>query len=184
MAAAVPPDGPVRARAAYENWRPALTGVMLLVPVGGDGLLFTDTAGRGALSLPTGAVEAEEAPEVAAQRALKGAHGPIPVQRQVAVNRTQMRRRKVITHLVSMAPITPAEAQEVTYRDPRAVLHVLPTERAARSLPPRARALLLLGLQALAAGVKAYIEDDIIQRLEAVTPTAREGGPPVLPRLP
>ncbi|GAA1153248.1 hypothetical protein GCM10009654_06010 [Streptomyces hebeiensis] len=157
-----------RSRVPYENWRPPVIGVTLLVPVGADELLVADATGCGDIVLPTGSVENDESPEQAAQRALQGTRRDLPVLRQVAVNQVQMRRRKVISHLVATHPLTHEDAADLAYRDPRAVLRVLPTGQAITELPEKAQARLLLGLQALAIGVMAYLEDDVVQRLESV----------------
>lgn len=165
----VAPAAPlVRARAPYENWRPPIIGVTVLVPVGADELLTADATGCGCLVLPTGTVEEGQTPEQAAQFVLPGAPNGLPVLRRVAVDQVQTRRRTVITHIVVTSPLTHAGAAALTYRDPRAVLRVLPTAKTIADLPERARARALLGLQALAIGVMAYAEDGTVQRLESV----------------
>ncbi|MCZ0998008.1 hypothetical protein O1M63_07285 [Streptomyces mirabilis] len=59
-----------RIRAPYENWRPPVIGVSLLVPVGADRLAVADL--RGMLMLPGGGVHERQRPEDAAHRVLSG----------------------------------------------------------------------------------------------------------------
>ncbi|MFJ6574166.1 hypothetical protein ACIQNU_42925 [Streptomyces sp. NPDC091292] len=155
----------------YENWRPPLIGVTLLVPVGVDGLLVADTTGHGDITLPTGSVEADEPPERAARRVLRGTRDELPVLRRVAVRQVQMRRRRVISHLIATRPLTRDDTAGLTYRDPRAVLRVLPTGQVIADFPEQVRTLILYGLQALAIGVIAHLEGDTVQHLESVAPT-------------
>lgn len=157
-----------RARAPYENWRPPIAGVIVLAPVGADGLLVVDTLGRGDYAIPVGFVNDGQDLEQAAQLTLTGLPGGLSIQRRVALDQVQMRRRKVITHIVVTTPLTERDAARLTYHDPRADLRALPTARAVAELPPRAGERVLLGLQALAIGVMAYLEDGVVQRLEAV----------------
>ncbi|MFD8965089.1 hypothetical protein ACFV0C_08805 [Streptomyces sp. NPDC059568] len=140
----------------------------VLVPVGADGLLTADVTGHGDLVLPVGNVEDHQTPEEAAQLVLPGAPNGLPILRRVAVDQVQMRRRKVVTHIVVTSSLTQKDAMGLAYRDPRAILRVLHTTQAVAELPERARARALLGLQALAIGVMAYLEDGTVQRLESV----------------
>jgi hypothetical protein len=130
--------------------------------------LVADMMGRGDFRIPVGSVNDDQAAEQAAQFTLPGLPGGLPIRRCVAVDEVQMRRRKVITHIVVTAPLTEADAARLAYRDPRAELRALPTGRAIAELPQRARERALLGLQALAIGVVAYLEDGVVQCLEAV----------------
>ncbi|MGW5731740.1 MULTISPECIES: hypothetical protein [Streptomyces] len=156
-------------RAPYEDWRPPVIGVSVLVPVGAHQLLIVSGPGS-TLALPTGAVGHDQSPEEAAQAVLTGLPGGLPVQRRVAVLQVQMRRRKVITHIVVTGPLTRAVAGTLTYRDPRAAVRILPTAQAVDILPERARTRALLSLQALAIGALVYVRDGEIQRLEDVRP--------------
>lgn len=106
-----------RARAPYENWRPPVISLFLLVPVGADGLLLADMTGRGDLVVPAGSVEDGETPEQAAQRVLFGAPRDLRVLRRVAVDQVQMRRRKVITHIVAALPLTQDDVADLAYCD-------------------------------------------------------------------
>ncbi|MFB6988607.1 hypothetical protein ACFC0C_16035 [Streptomyces sp. NPDC056178] len=140
----------------------------ILVPVAGDGLLLADMTGRGDLVLPVGPVEDGETPEQAAQQVLPGTPGSLPIVRLVAVDEVQMRRRKIITHIMVTGPITREDTAFLSYRDPRAVLRALPTVRAIADLPEGARTRALIGLQALAIGAVAHLESGTVQRLELV----------------
>ncbi|MCX4826050.1 hypothetical protein OG883_40990 [Streptomyces sp. NBC_01142] len=139
------------------------------MPVGADALLVADVSGRGNLMLPVGAMDCERTPEEAAQHVFVGAPDGIPVLRRVLRDSVQMRSRKVITHLVATAPLTQEAVAPLTYRDPRATLHALPTARVIAELPERARRRALLGLQALAIGQTAYLEDGVLQRSRPVS---------------
>ncbi|AYN30647.1 hypothetical protein DUI70_0144 [Streptomyces albus] len=125
----------------------------------------------GALVLPTGTVKDGQSLEEAAQAVLTGLPGGLPIRRRVAVSQVQMRRRRVITHIVVTAPLTAQEANSLSYRDARADARVLPTARAVAALPERARDRVLLGLQALAIGATVYVRDGEIQRMESVPPS-------------
>ncbi|WP_432104086.1 hypothetical protein [Streptomyces sp. bgisy091] len=165
MTPALAPTAAPRRRAPYENWRPPIVGVSVLVPVGAHELALVRVPG-GALVLPTGAFEQEQSSEEAAQAVFTG----LPVRRRVAVEQVQMRRRTVITHLVVTDSLTRGVAEVLAYRDPRAEVHILPTVQAVAALPQRARSRALLGLQALAIGAMVYIRDGEVQRLESVPP--------------
>ncbi|QUI32626.1 hypothetical protein H9W91_18505 [Streptomyces alfalfae] len=164
--AALPVPKP-RTRAPYENWRPPIIGVSVLAPVGATGLVVPCMPG-GTLVLPTGTVEDGQSPEEAAQAVLTGLPDGLPIRRRVAVSQVQMRRRKVITHLVVTAPLAVQEAHSLMYRDVRADVRVLPTEKAVAALPEKSRARVLLGLQALAIGAMVYVRDGEIQRIDSV----------------
>ncbi|MFB7741892.1 hypothetical protein [Streptomyces sp. NPDC056132] len=153
-----PPLAPSRRVAAYENWQPPVVGISLLVLVGVGNLLVADTTGRGDILLPVGPVQNGQTLGQAAQQLL-GRPDLIPVHRRVVLDQTQTRRRTVTTHLLATRPCSAEDAAALTYRDPRAVLRVLPTSRAVAALPERARARTLLGLQALATGRTAYLID-------------------------
>jgi hypothetical protein len=161
------PTAVPRPRAPYENWRPPVIGVSVLVPVGADELALACLLGS-ILVLPTGTVEHDQSPEEAAQAVLTGLPYGLPLQRRVAVYQAQMRRRKVITHLVVTDPLTRGMAETLTHHDPRAKVRILPTVQAVAALPPHGRSRALLGLQALAIGAMVYVRDGEIQRLESV----------------
>lgn len=154
-------------RAPYENWRPPSIGVSVLVPVGAHEVALACVPG-GTLVLPTGAIEHDQSPEEAARAVLTGLPEGLPVRRTVAVEQVQMRRRKIITHLVVTDPLTRRVAEMLVYRDLRAEVHILPTVQAVAALPQRARARALISLQALAIGAMVYIRDGEVQWLEAV----------------
>ncbi|QCN85909.1 hypothetical protein DDJ31_13640 [Streptomyces griseoviridis] len=141
-------------------------GVSVLAPVGATGLVLPRMPG-GALALPTGTVENGQSPEEAAQAVLTGLPKGLPIRRRVAVSQVQMRRRKVITHLVVTAPLTVREANSLVYRDVRAEVRVLPTDHAVAALTEKARARVLIGLQALAIGAMVYVQDGEIQRIDS-----------------
>ncbi|MGW1496851.1 hypothetical protein [Streptomyces sp. NPDC002402] len=151
---------PARTTAPYENWRPPVIGVSLLVPVGPDALVVADLLGS--LMMPNGSVHDGQTPEQAARDVLRGAPDSFLLLRRVALARVQMRRRTVITHVLATAPMTREAARHLIYRDPRAEVHVLPTMRLIDDLPPRARQRVLVGLQALATGQTAYLEEGVV----------------------
>ncbi|MFB6839751.1 hypothetical protein [Streptomyces sp. NPDC056361] len=153
--------GPVRPRALYENWRPPVVGVGVLVPVGADHLVLVRTCGT--LAIPTGTVEDAQSPTDAARSVLTGLPGGLPVQRHIAVEHVQMRRRQVTTHAVVTRSLLPEQVKRLTYRDPRAKVCIVPTTDAVAALTERGRARVLLGLQALAIGATAYVDDGRIQ---------------------
>src|SRR2546423_14942376 len=112
-----------RRRSAYENWRPPVIGVQLLVPVGADCLLVAETLGS--IVLPVDAVHDRETPWEAAQHVLRGAPNGVPALRHVLLDQKQMRRRKVITHVLATASMSRGDVAPLTYRDPRGELRVL-----------------------------------------------------------
>jgi hypothetical protein len=146
--------------ARYENWRPPVVGVSLLIPVGADSLAVADLLGL--LALPTGSVEDGQTAQQAAQQALGGAPDSLPGLRYVALDFTQMRRRQVITHVLATAPMTREQATSLGFRDARATICVRPTRQVIDRATPRARLRVLVGLQALATGVTGYIEGDSV----------------------
>ncbi|MFF4031530.1 hypothetical protein ACFYZ2_17555 [Streptomyces sviceus] len=150
-----------RRRAAYENWRPPVIGVQLLVPVGADCLLVAETLGS--IVLPVDAVHDGETPWEAAQHVLRGASNGIPVLRHVVLDQKQMRRRKVITHVLATASVSRGDVAPLTYRDPRGELRVLSTDRVIDRLPTMAKLRVLVALQALAVNTTAYLEDGVVQ---------------------
>ncbi|MFI7364052.1 hypothetical protein ACIBO4_18140 [Streptomyces sp. NPDC050149] len=156
-----------RFHAPYENWRPPVVGVSLLVPVGMNELLLADTTGHGDLMLPTGSMEAGETPEQAAQRVLVGAPTGFTILRRVAVDQVQTRRRRVITHIVATLPLANDDAASLSYRDPRALLLSVPRARAVSKLPEQAGHRALIGLGCLSTGLVAHLEAGAICRLEA-----------------
>ncbi|GHG05575.1 hypothetical protein ACFFSH_39540 [Streptomyces filamentosus] len=163
MTAVLPesPPAPVRQRVPYENWRPPVVGVGVLVPVGADRLVLVRTCGL--LSIPTGAVEDAQDVEDAARAVLTGLPSGLPIQRQAAVQYVQTRRRQVITHTVVTRPLLAEEAARLVYRDRRAEVCVLPTTAAAAALTERGRARVLLSLQALAIGATAFVHDNQVR---------------------
>ncbi|MFC9624434.1 hypothetical protein ACFTXM_32145 [Streptomyces sp. NPDC056930] len=94
------------------------------------------------------------------------------------MDEVQMRRRKIITHILVTGPITREDTARLTYRDPRAVLRALPTVRAIADLPEDARARALIGFQALTIGAVAHLEAGTVQRLEPVASAARSSAGP------
>jgi hypothetical protein len=150
-----------RRRVAYENWRPPVIGVQLLVPVGAGCLLVAETLGS--IVLPVDAVHGGESSWQAAQHVLLGASETIPVLRRVVLDQKQIRRRKVITHVLATASMSRGDVAPLTYRDPRGELRVLPTDRVIDRLPTLARPRVLLALQALAIGETAYLEDGVVR---------------------
>ncbi|MFI5887916.1 hypothetical protein [Streptomyces sp. NPDC051554] len=151
---------PVRRSAAYENWRPPGVGVALLMPVGPDCLVVADLGGT--LMLPIGDVRRGQSPEEATQRILASRHG-LPPLRRVVVDQVQMRRRKVITHVLASPPMTCAAVDGLAYRDPRAEVRVMPTVQFIGEVWPKARLRILVALQALATGTTAWIEGGAVR---------------------
>ncbi|MFF7452183.1 MULTISPECIES: hypothetical protein [unclassified Streptomyces] len=149
-----------RRHAAYENWRPPVIGVSLLVPVGADCITVTDL--RGMLMLPVGGVHDGQTPEEAGYEVLDDPSGELRILRRVAVDWVQTRRRKVITHVMAAAPMTRSAATGLTYRDPRATVRVIPTLQFLDQRPT-GRTRLLVSLQALATGDTACIEGGVVQ---------------------
>lgn len=151
---------PVRHSAAYENWKPPLVGVALLMPVGPDRLVVADL--HGLLMLPIGDVRTGQSPEAAAQRVLASRHG-LPPLRQVVMDQVQMRRRKVITHVLASPPMTCTAIDGLAYRDPRAEVRVMPTVQFIGEVWPKARLRILVAMQALATGTTAWIEGGAVR---------------------
>ncbi|MFC8727067.1 MULTISPECIES: NUDIX hydrolase [Streptomyces] len=166
--AALPAPG-TRRRAAYENWRPPIVGVSVLAIVRNGRLLLLQLH-DGSYVLPTANVEDGQSPEEAAQGALAGLVPGLPVQRQVVVDRVQMRRRRVFSHVVVTEALTAPEVRALTFRDPRADVQVLPTTRALAVLPPGAQLRAVLGLQAASIGAVLHLNDGQIARVEDVRP--------------
>lgn len=150
---------PAQRRAAYENWRPPVVGIALLIPVGADCLVVADLCGM--LMLPVGDVRVGQSPEEAAQRVLAPRES-LPLLRRVVVHRVQTRRRKVITHVLASEPMTCAAVDDMTYRDPRADVRVMPTVQFIGEVRPEAGLRILVGLQALATGTTACIEGGVV----------------------
>ncbi|MFJ5779300.1 hypothetical protein [Streptomyces sp. NPDC093094] len=155
--ATVPAQPP---HAPYENWRPPVIGVSLLVPVGADGITVVDLCGMP--MLPVGAVGDGQTPQEAGYRVLTDPSGGLRLLRRVAVDRRQMRRRKVITHIIAAAPMTREAVTCLAYRDPRATVRVMPTLQLLDQWPT-GRIRLLVSLQALATGDTACIDTDVVQ---------------------
>ncbi|MGF1236317.1 hypothetical protein ACQSME_03520 [Streptomyces sp. 2-6] len=70
------------AQAPYEDWRPPIHGVSLLIPVGADALAVADL--RSLIMLPTGTVSDGQTPEQAARDLLLGAPDGLPALRATA----------------------------------------------------------------------------------------------------
>ncbi|MEV2234951.1 hypothetical protein AB0H69_41200 [Streptomyces phaeochromogenes] len=153
---------PAQKTASYQNWRPPVIGVSLLVPVGSDSLAVADL--RGVILMPTGTVHAGQTPEQAVQDVLRGAPDGLPLLRRVALSCVQMRRRKVITHVLATESMPREGVGRLSYRDPRADVRVLPTMRVVDSLTAGGRQRVLVALQALATGETAYIEGGVVRR--------------------
>lgn len=155
----------IRKTAPYENWRPPLVGVSVLVPLGTTCLLVAEL--RGDLLVPCGPVHDGQTPEEAVQNVLLGAPSGIPVLRRVAVDWAQMRRRQISTYVVATKPLVHADAARLAYRDGRADLQMLPIAQATSALPSLAQARVLAGVKALADGEMAYLEAGILSRTES-----------------
>ncbi|GGR34926.1 hypothetical protein GCM10010251_58950 [Streptomyces aurantiogriseus] len=151
---------PAQRSLTYEDWRPPIVGVALLVPVGADSLAVADL--RGMLMLPVGDVRIGHPLEEAAQQVLASREG-LPLLRRVAVDRVQTRRRKVITHVLASAPMTRAAVDGLAYRDPRADVRVMSTLQFIDEVWPKARLRILVGLQALATGETVCIENGVVR---------------------
>ncbi|MFD9187202.1 hypothetical protein ACFWCA_03145 [Streptomyces phaeochromogenes] len=147
--------------APYENWRPPVIGVCLLVPVGADCIAVADL--RGMLMLPVGGVYDGQTPEAAARGVLSGPPSGLRVLRRVAVDWVQTRRRKVITHVLASAPMTREAVGQLIYRDPRADLRILPTVHVLNDQSAPGRLRILVALQALAIGEIAFIEEGMVR---------------------
>ncbi|MEU1592864.1 hypothetical protein ABZ468_08360 [Streptomyces sp. NPDC005708] len=132
---------------------------------------------RGLLTVPVGAVADGQTPEQAAHQVLRGAPDGLPSLRYLVLDRVQMRRRRVITHVLATEPMTREAVTSLAYRDPRATICVLPTRQIIDQASPQARLRILVGLQALATGVTSYIEGDVVQW----GPPADAGLPQALP---
>ncbi|MFG2964906.1 MULTISPECIES: hypothetical protein [unclassified Streptomyces] len=142
-------------RDAYANWRPPIIGVTLVIPVGADCLTVVDL--HGLLMLPVGNMRDGQTAEEAAQRVLRS-HDGLPQLRRIAIDQTQMRRRKVTTHILAYAPTTRAAVESLTFRDPRADVRVIPTLHFIEQAGPKSRLRVRIGLQALAAAGTAFID--------------------------
>ncbi|MGW3563046.1 hypothetical protein ACWDSL_03930 [Streptomyces sp. NPDC000941] len=133
------------------------------MPVEGDQLLVTDMTGRGDILLPAGPVYDKQTPEQAAQAVLRGASSGL-VHRQVAVDCVQMRRRKVITHIVATKYLARTDVAHLTYRDGRAIIRALPIAPVTANLSKRAQAWVFAGLQALADDEMVSLEAGVVCR--------------------
>ncbi|GGL85363.1 hypothetical protein GCM10010095_82630 [Streptomyces anthocyanicus] len=155
MPIATAPAPVPRRHAPYESWKPPVVGVCLLLPVGTDCLAVADL--QDMLTLPIGTVNDGQTVEQAAPAVLPG----LPIQllnlRHVAVHEVQARRRQVITHVLAATAITRDTVATLRYRDPRAVLKVMPTLQFLDHTSPRTRARTLFALQALATGTPAHL---------------------------
>ncbi|MFG3132854.1 hypothetical protein ACGFZU_34800 [Streptomyces tendae] len=157
-----------RRRAPYENWRPPVIGVSLLVPVGADAITVVDL--RGVLVLPVGGVYDGQTPKEAGYRTLADPSGELQLLRRVTVDWVQTRRRKVITHVMAAAPLSRDAVTRLVYRDPRATVRVMPTLQFLDQTWPSGRRRLLVSLQALATGETACIEDGTVRTAVPAVP--------------
>ncbi|MEV5979590.1 hypothetical protein [Streptomyces sp. NPDC052114] len=131
-----------------------------MVPVGAHALVVAEL--HGSIALPTGTMHEGQAPEQAAPRVLHGSNG-LPRLRPVALAWVQMRRRRVITHVLATAPMAREDAEQLIYCDPRASIRVLPTTHAIDRFPAQGRLRLLVALRALATGEPAYLEGNMLR---------------------
>lgn len=159
MSTATAPAAVPHRHTPYENWKPPMVGVSLLLPVGADCLAIADL--HGMLTLPIGTVNDGQTVEQAAHAVLPG----LPIQllnlRHVAVHEVQARRRKVITHVLAATAI-PHGTVTSPRCDPRAVLKVMPTLQFLDHTSPRTRARTLTALQALATGTTAHLIENTL----------------------
>ncbi|MDV9173444.1 hypothetical protein R6V09_25500 [Streptomyces sp. W16] len=151
---------PVGRSAAYEDWRPPVVGVALLMPIGADCLVVADL--HGLLMLPVGDIRTGQSPQEAAERILTSRDG-LPPLRRVVVDQVQMRRRKVITHVLAPTAMTCSVVEGLAYRDPRATLRVMPTVHFIGEVWPKIRLRVVVGLQALATGEPAFTEGGVVR---------------------
>ncbi|MFI7352022.1 hypothetical protein ACIBSR_37930 [Streptomyces sp. NPDC049936] len=147
-------------RAPYENWRPPVVGISLLVPVGADCIAVVDL--RGMLMLPAGGVYEGQTLHEAGRRVLSAPSGELQLLRRVAVDRVQTRRREVITHVMAAAPLTREAVTGLIYRDARATVRVMPTVQFLDQTWPEGRRRLIVSLQALATGEAARMKGDVV----------------------
>ncbi|MEW2267234.1 hypothetical protein ACGF5T_34795 [Streptomyces sp. NPDC047853] len=156
--------------APYENWRPPVIGVSLLVPVGADCITVADLSGM--LMLPVGGVYDGQTPKEAGYHTLNDPSGELRLLRRVTVDWVQTRRRKVIIHVVATAPMTRDAVTRLVYRDPRASVRVMPTLQFLDQAWPSSRRRLLVSLQALATGETACLEDGAVRAAVPSVPGA------------
>ncbi|MEU3901794.1 hypothetical protein [Streptomyces sp. NPDC045251] len=157
-------------RTLYENWKPPVIGVCLLLPVGADCLAIADL--HGMLTLPVGTVDNGQTPEQAAHAVLPGSPTQLPNLRHVAVHEVQARRRQVITHILAAATaMTHDTVTTLRYRDPRAVLRAIPTLHFLDQAPPPTRARTLAALQAQATGTTAHLRTGCARSQPPTSPT-------------
>lgn len=146
-----------RRHGLYENWKPPVVGVCLLLPVGADCLSVADL--RGMLTLPVGTVDNGQTLEQAAHAVVTGPPTPLLNLRHVAVHEIQTRRRKVITHVLAATTMAHDTVATLRYRDPRAVLGIMPTPQFLDQASPPLCARTLTALQALATGTTAQLRE-------------------------
>ncbi len=163
MPTATAPAPAPRRHAPYENWKPPVVGICLLLPVGTDCLAVANL--QGILTLPVGTVNKGQTLEQASHAVMPGLQSHRLNLRHAAVHEVQARRRKVVTHVLAATAITHDTVTTLRYRDPRAVLKVMPTLQFLDHTSPRTRARTLSALQALATGTTA----DLIEHT-ATTP--------------
>jgi hypothetical protein len=174
-----------RRRAAYENWRPPVIGVCLLVPVGADRIVVADL--HGLLILPVSGVDDGQTLRDASHQMLADSSRALHHLRRITTDCVQTRRRKVITHVMATAPITREAVTELVYRDPRAVLRALPTLHFLDQASPSTRARTLAALQALATATTAPLIEHTATRPLATScpsPTTQHTGNNTCPMLP
>ncbi|WP_164386703.1 hypothetical protein [Streptomyces sp. OM5714] len=144
-----------RRQALYENWKPPVVAVCLLLPVEADCLAVADL--NGMLTLPVGTVDDRQALEQAARAVVSGAPAPLQNLRRVAFHKVQTRRRKVVTHVLAAATMTHDTVTSLRYRDPRAILEIMPTRHFLDRASPPTRTRTLTALQTLTTGTTAHL---------------------------
>ncbi|REH18374.1 hypothetical protein SAMN05428941_0062 [Streptomyces sp. 2114.2] len=155
MPIATAPAPVPRRHAPHENWKPPAVGICLLLPVGARCLAIADL--QGILTLPVGTVNKGQTLEQASHAVLPGLQSHRLNLRHVAVHEVQARRKKVVTHVLAARAVTHDTVTTLRYRDPRAVLKVMPTLQFLDHTSPRTRARTLSALQALATGTPAHL---------------------------
>ncbi|MFJ5307474.1 hypothetical protein [Streptomyces sp. NPDC088350] len=122
--------------------------------------------GRGMFVLPGAAIENDREAERAASHAMSGVEYGMAIRRQVGIDVTQMRRRKVIVHLFATELLTRAEVALLRPLDPRAVPSVLPVPSCLTDLPERALGRVALGLIAFQTGLFVRLEGGVLRAFE------------------
>jgi hypothetical protein len=123
--------------------------------------------------LPGATPENDREAERAARHAMSGVEHGLPIRRQVGIDVTQMRRRKVIVHLFATELLTHAEADLLRPLDPRAVPSVLPVSSWLTGLPERTLGRVALGLTAFQTGLFVRLEGGVLRAFEPPVPAVR-----------